>query len=86
MSWRDHFLKNIFFHNLVFGYFRAMKVKTDKENIDPAATLGNLNPKKLMMIVKKNITHKAFAQLLSQILLINLKGLNLPIAVYMEVS
>ncbi len=79
----DHFLTNIFFHNLVFGYFRAIKVKAIIANIEPAAAFGNLNPKKPMIIVKKNIMHKVFAILFS---LTNLTGLNLPNTVHIEVS
>ena len=79
-------MANNFFHNLVFGYFRAMKVVTIIAILDIAVIFGNLNPAKPMMIEKKNIMQKVFAQLSSQILFMNLNGLNLPRDVPMEVS
>ena len=79
-------MANNFFHNLVFGYFRAMKVLTIIAILDIAVIFGNLNPTKPMMIEKKNKMQKVFAQLSSQILFMNLNGLNLPKDVPIEVS
>ena len=79
-------MANNFFHNLVFGYFRAMKVVTIIAIFDITVVFGNLNPTKPMMIEKKNKMQKVFAQLSSQILVMNLNGLNLPIHVTIEVS
>lgn len=79
-------MTNIFFHNTICGYFRAVNMKALIANMKPEKISGDLNPAKLMMIVKKKKTHKVFAKLSLQTLFINLKGLNLPNAVLIEVS